>query len=79
MSLRMRILRQPKLPNCQDLKIVDCASNVNNQQDPEIQNISDSDELSKQKSSNSTRQKLANYKQQSISITGLYDILLALS
>ena len=37
--------------NCPDLGIVDCASDVNDQQDPGIQNISDLDELSQQESS----------------------------
>ena len=45
--------------------IVDCASDINDQQDPRIQNISDPDELSEQESSNSTGQKFANFKQPS--------------
>ena len=62
--------------------IVDCASDINDQQDPRIQNISDSDKLSEQKFSNSTGQKLGktgqklgkNFKQPSTSSTGSYDI-----
>ena len=52
--------------------IVDCASDVNDQQDPGIQNISDPDELNEQESSNSTGQKLANSKLPSTSSTGSY-------
>ena len=51
------------------MRIVNCASDVNDEQDPRIQNISDSDELSEQKSSNSTGQKFANFKQPSTSST----------
>ena len=51
------------------MRIVDCASDVNDEQDPRIQNISDLDELSEQKSSNSTGQKFANFKQPSTSST----------
>ena len=47
---------------------------MHDQQDPRIQNISDSDELSEQESSNSTGQKFANFKQPSTSSTGSYDI-----
>ena len=54
------------------MRIVDCASDVNDEQDPRIQNISDSDELSEQKSSNSTGQKFAKFKQPSTSSTGSY-------
>ena len=50
------------------MRIVNCASDVNDEQDPRIQNISDSDELSEQKSSNSTGQKFANFKQPSTSV-----------
>ena len=56
------------------MEIVDCASDINDQQDPRIQNISDPDELSEQESSNSTGQKFANFKQPSTSSTGSYDI-----
>ena len=54
--------------------IVDCASDINDQQDSRIQNISDPDELSEQESSNSTGQKFANFKQPSTSRKGSYDI-----
>ena len=54
--------------------IVDCASDINDQQDPRIQNISDPDELSEQEFSNSTGQKFANFKQPCISSTGSYNI-----
>ena len=54
--------------------IVDCASDINDQQDPRIQNISDPEELREQKSSNSTGQKFANFKQPSTSSTGSYNI-----
>ena len=54
--------------------IVDCASDINDQQDPRIPNISDPDKLSEQEFSNSTGQKFANFKQPSTSNTGLYDI-----
>ena len=54
--------------------IVDCASDINDQQDPRIQNISDPDELSEQESSNSTGQKFANFKQPSTSSTGSNNI-----
>ena len=47
--------------------IVNCASDINDQQDPRIQNISDPDELSEQESSNLTGQKFANFKQPSTS------------
>ena len=58
-----------EVTNCPDMGIVDCASDINDQQDPRIQNISDPDELSKQESSNSTGQKFANFKQPSTSST----------
>ena len=35
-----------EVTNCPDMGIVDCASDINDQQDPRIQNISDPDELS---------------------------------
>ena len=54
--------------------IVDCASNINEQQDPRIQNVSDPDELSEQESSNLTGKKCANFKQPSTSSTSSYDI-----
>ena len=63
-----------EVTNCPDMGIVDCASDINDQQDPRIQNISDPDELSEQESSNSTGQKFANFKQPSTSSTGSYDI-----
>ena len=37
-----------EITNCPDMGIVDCASNINYQQDPRIQNTSDPDELSEQ-------------------------------
>ena len=61
-----------EVTNCPDMGIVDCASDINDQQDPRIQNISDPDELSKQESKNSTGQKFANFKQPSTSSTGSY-------
>ena len=54
------------------MRIVDCASDVNDQQDPGIQNILDPDELSEQESSNSTGQKFANFKQPSTLSTVSY-------
>ena len=63
-----------EVTNCPDTEIVDCASGLNDEQDPRIQNISDPDELSKQESNNSTGQKFANFKQPSTSSTGSYDI-----
>ena len=63
-----------EVTNCPDMGIVNCASDVNDQQDPGIQNISDMDELSEQESSNTTGQKFANFKQPSNSSTGSYDI-----
>ena len=63
-----------EVTNCPDMGIVDCASDINDQQDPRIQNISDPDELSEQESSNSIGQKFANFKQPSTSSTGLYNI-----
>ena len=63
-----------EVTNCPYIGIVDCASDINDQQDPRIQNISDPDELSKQESSNSTGQKFANFKQPSISSTGSCNI-----
>ena len=65
-----------EVTNCLDMGIVDCASDVNDQQDPRIQNISDPDELSEQESSNSTGQKVAIFKQPSTSNTGSYDLQL---
>ena len=65
-----------EVTNCPDMGIVDCASDINDQQDPRIQNISDPDELSEQESNNSTGQKFANFKQPSTSSKGLYDISL---
>ena len=53
-----------EVTNCPDLGIVTCASDVNDQQDPGIQNISDPDELTEQESSNLTGQKCAKSKQQ---------------
>ena len=41
-----------EVTNCPDMGIVDCASDINDQQDPRIQNISDPDELSEQESNN---------------------------
>ena len=41
-----------EVTNCPDMGVVDRASDVNDQQDPRIQNISDPDELSEQESSN---------------------------
>ena len=52
-----------EVTNRPDMGIVDCANDVNDQQDRRIQNISDPDELSEQESSNSTGQKFANSKQ----------------
>ena len=63
-----------EVTNCPDMGIVGCASDVNDQQDPRIQNISDPDELSKHESNNSTGQKFVNFKQPSTSSTGSYDI-----
>ena len=63
-----------EVTNCPDMGIVDCASDINDQQDPRIQNISDPDELSEQESSNSTGQKFANFKQPSTSNTSSYNI-----
>ena len=63
-----------EVTNCPDMGIVDCASDINDQQDPRIQNISNPDELSKQESNNSTGQKFANFKQPSTSSTGSYNI-----
>ena len=63
-----------EVTNCPDMGIVDYASDINDQQDPRIQNISDPDELGKQESSNSTEQKFANFKQPSTSSTGSYNI-----
>ena len=63
-----------EVTNCPDMKIVDCASDINDQQDPRIQNILDLHELSEQESSNSTGQKFANFKQPSTSSTRSYDI-----
>ena len=63
-----------EITNCPDMGMVHCASDINDQQDPRIQNISDPDELSEQESSNSTGQKFANFKQPSTSSTDLYDI-----
>ena len=63
-----------KVTNCPDMGIVDRESDVNDQQDPRIQNISDLNKLSEQESSNSTGQKFANFKQPSIPSTGSYDI-----
>ena len=63
-----------EVTNCPDMGIVNCASDINDQQDPKIQNISDPDELSKQESSSSTGKKFANFKQPSISSTGSYHI-----
>ena len=63
-----------EVTNCPDMGIVDCASDINDQQDPRIQNISDPDELSEQESSNSTGQKFANFKQPSTSSAGSYNI-----
>ena len=60
--------------NWPDMGTVDCASDLNDQQDPRIQNISDPDELCEQESSNSTGQKFANFKQLSISSIGSYDV-----
>ena len=54
--------------------IFDCASDINDQQDPRIQNVSDPDELSEQESSNSTGKKCTNFKQPSTSSTSSYDI-----
>ena len=47
-----------EVTSCPDMGIVDCVSDVNDQQDSRIQNISDPDELSKQESSNSTGGKI---------------------
>ena len=47
-----------EVTSCPDMGIVDCVSDVNDQQDSRIQNISDPDELSKQESSNSTGAKI---------------------
>ena len=63
-----------EVTNCPDMGIVDCASDINDQQDPRTQTISDPDELSEQESSNSTGQKFANFKQPSTSSTGSYNI-----
>ena len=54
------------------MRIVNCESDLNDQQDAKIQNISDPDELCEQESSNSTGQKFANFKQSSTSNTGSY-------
>ena len=56
-----------EVTNCPDMGIVDCASDINDQLDSRIQNISDPDELKEQESSNSTGQKFANFKQPSTS------------
>ena len=64
-----------EVTNCPDMRIVDCANDLNDQQDPGIQNISDPDELSEQESSNSTGKKFANFKLPSTTLsTGSYDI-----
>ena len=63
-----------EVTNCRDMGIVDCASDINDQQNPRIQNILDLDEFSEQQSSNSTGQKFANFKQPSTSSTGSYDM-----
>ena len=63
-----------EVTNFPDMGIVDCASDLNDQQDPRIQNISDPDELCEQESSNSSGQKFTNFKQPSTSSTGSYDI-----
>ena len=56
-----------EVTNSPDMGIFDCASDINDQQDSRIQNISDPDELSEQESSNSTGQKFPNFKQTSTS------------
>ena len=63
-----------EVTNCPDTGIVNCASDINDQQDPRIQNISDPNELSEQESSNSTGQKFANFKQPSTLSRGPYNI-----
>ena len=63
-----------EVTNCPDMGIVDCASDINDQQDPRIQNISNLDELTEQESSNSTGQKFANFKQPSTSSAGSCNI-----
>ena len=65
-----------KVTNCPDMGIVECASDINDQQDPRIQNISNPNELSEQESTYSTEQKFAKFEQPSTSSIGSYDILL---